>query len=112
MGQGTGRCCKKSSLYPNPYLRHLNPCDFCAGPLEGETKPIEATMVKPLVVSSLSEILEERSHGDELVIKSVGYGDFRPVFRKVSTDMTSFYIADSSGHGWVGGNKAKQSQDA
>jgi len=69
-------------------------------------------MVKPLVVSSLSEILDERSHGDELVIKSVGYGDFRPVFRKVSTDMTGFYIADSSGHGWVGGgNKAEQSQD-
>ena len=56
-------------------------------PLGAKTKPIEANRLKQLAISNLSQNQEERSHGGELVVKSIGYGHSRAVFRKVTTDM-------------------------
>jgi len=62
-----------------------------------KTKPSEAKRFNKLVVSNLSQNREKRSHGDELVFKSIGYGHFRAVFRKVATDEGMLYIADLVG---------------
>jgi len=63
-------------------------------PSGGQTKPSKAKRVKPLAVSNLSQNVERRSHGDELALKSVDYGDFRSAFRRVATNRTILYIAD------------------
>ena len=69
----------------------------------------EAMRLKPFVVSSLCQNREKQSHCDELALQSVGYGNFRSVFRQVNTDGANLYIADLEGLGRRA-NKAKQSQ--
>jgi len=59
-----------------------------------QTKPNEATGLKLLVIINLCPKGMERSHCDEVVAKSVGYGGFRPVFCQGSTESPVFYIAD------------------
>ena len=65
----------------------------------------KAIGLKPLVVSNLCQNRKKPSHGDELALESVGYLDFRPVFRKVATDEAMLYIADLGG--LVGGEQSQ-----
>jgi len=93
---------------PVPYPLHPIPGPLYPVSYE-PTKPIEAERLKLHAVSNLSQNREKQSHDDELSFKSVDYGDFRPVFRKVAINRMMLYIADLGGHGWEA-NKAKQSQ--
>ena len=73
-------------------------------------KPLKANGIKQLIIMILASNRESRSHGDELVVESVGYGDFRPVLGKVATNRDVLHCRFV--RAWFGkANKPKQSQD-